>query len=181
MRTIIAAAAVAVMLAGPAGAEPGPLGTWLMNQPVTLWDRGMDRASETAARAGKTSAPLAGSRRWGHAKYHWDNNEIELWLTITGDTGRITHKRCNDIRRGFLRELVYGQLPVRQPAVKELLTIMIDRWFSHSGFARKARDEKLGEKMARIVFVGVRLFGDQRAISCRGRILEFEAASRPIN
>ena len=30
-RAIFAAAALAVMLAGPAEAEPGPIGQWLMN------------------------------------------------------------------------------------------------------------------------------------------------------
>lgn len=34
-------------------AEPGPIGRWLMNEPLTLWDRGMMRAREEAAEAGK--------------------------------------------------------------------------------------------------------------------------------
>ena len=37
-KSLIAAALIA--LAMPVRAEPGPIGTWLMEQPVTLWDWG---------------------------------------------------------------------------------------------------------------------------------------------
>ena len=40
-KSLIAAAVIA--LAMPMRAEPGPIGTWLMEQPVTLWDWGWPR------------------------------------------------------------------------------------------------------------------------------------------
>ena len=200
LRTIIAAAALAAMLTGAATAEPGPIGNWLMSQPVTLWDRGMDRADAAARRAAKAIKPLKRSNLSGAAFYDWDNNEIGLYLNVMWDRGPITHEQCNVLRRGFLAALVHdgpdesdrramsaaaavgGPRLLDEPArMKTLLTRLVSRWFSHHGYERRSRDKKLGEKLARIVFVEVYLQGafDKGAIICKGRILEFEAASKP--
>ena len=200
LRTIIAAATALAALAGVATAEPGPIGRWLMKQPVTLWDRGMDRADAAARRSAASMKPMEGSNLSGHAFYDWDNNEIGLYLNVTWDPGAITHERCNDLRRGFVAALVHdgpdekdheamsvaaavgGSHLLDEPArMRRLLTRMIGEWFSHYGYRKQDRDAKLGEKMARIVFVEVYLQGayGKGSVECRGRILEFEAASKP--
>lgn len=109
MRTIIAAGALAVMLAGPVGAEPGPIGRWLMDQPVTLWDRGMDRALMEAKEAAKHTGPRPPRTvREGHAYYDWNANEIVLRMDVFGEAGADTHERCNELRRRFLSALAVG-------------------------------------------------------------------------
>ena len=45
-------------------AEPGPIGRWLMSEPLTLWDIGMIRAEEEASRAAKASSPDLGFSRF---------------------------------------------------------------------------------------------------------------------
>lgn len=202
MRTILAA--LAVMLAGEAGAEPGPIGRWLMSQPVTLWDRGMDRADAAAKRAERAvgnaartpagaawaAAPPAAHMVEGDAYYDWNANEITLRMAVIGATGTITHERCNDWRRGFMQALAFGFVFSIEDdgsarsvaAAKELFTEKIDGWFSHSGYVMKDRDTKLGEKLAQIVFVEVAALDGKtgkRTFECRGRILEHTAASKP--
>ena len=65
------------------------------------------------------------------------------------------------------------------------MPITIDRWFSHLGFARADRDEGLAEKLARIIFVEVFLNSDDHIddisrITCKERIMTFDAPSRPL-
>ena len=43
MKTLCAALVAALALGTPLRAEPGPIGEWLMDQPVSLWDMGMTR------------------------------------------------------------------------------------------------------------------------------------------
>ena len=186
MRTIIAAAALAVMLAGPAGAEPGPIGQWLMSQPVTLWDRGMDRADAAAERAGNAIMGGEGSKVWGGASYDWNNNEIDLRLDILWHPGAASHELCNGFRRAFLARLLDYHPDVHtvpDPAsLRRHVNKEIADWFSHYGYEKQNRDKKLGEKLARIVFVTVALggrLGSRQRIDCRARMFESEAASKP--
>ena len=171
---IFIAAALAVMLVGPAKAEPGPLGNWLMSQPVTLWDRGMDRADDAARRAAKfvgRDFRLDKDRQpTAYATYHWANNEIVLRMLVIGADGNPTHKRCNAFWRKFL-----FHLPAGQPS----LAAAVSHWFSHHGYRQQDRDDNLGEKLARIVFVEVQFYGTKEDIECRGRLLDAEAASKP--
>lgn len=195
MKRTVIAATLAVALAGPAAAEPGPVGRWLMDQPVTLWDRGMDRALAEVERAvgAVHAAGFTTNSPGRYVEYHWDNNEIVLSLLVFEDRGPITHERCNELRRGFVRALVYGRATTAKPhkfnaQTKGFLVDAINRWFSHSGYRMKDRDEKLGEKMARIIFAEVHLGGpwserdgkrSRESIQCRARILEGSAASKP--
>ena len=189
MRTIIAAAALAVMLAGSAEAEPGPIGQWLMNQPVTLWDRGMDRALSAAERAATAGARPARTFREGHAYYDWNTNRITLQMNVIGEAGAGTHERCNELRRAFLSALMFGIPTLLDGSAKSLsaaqkkyLTEKIDGWFSHYGYRKQDRDEQLGGKMARIVLVEVVVLDEfaKRTFECRAPIFETEAASKPF-
>ena len=188
LRTIIAAAVLAA-LAGVATAEPGPIGQWLMNQPVTLWDRGMDRALKEAEEAARRTGPRPPRTvRVGNAYYDWNTNEITLQMNVIGEAGAGTHERCNELRHRFVAALAYGIPTASDGSVislgaegKKWLTEKIDGWFSHHGYRVRSRDGKLGEKLARIVFVEVLILDAyaKRTIECRARIFESEAASKP--
>lgn len=187
MRMIIAAAVLTGMLAGSAGAEPGPIGQWLMGTPVTLWDRGMDAASSAARKAAHSTAmkaivpiPLVS------VTYDWAENEINIRVqAVFSDEGPWTHDRCNAARRTFLRHLGDGGTTeddgseAFDETLKKWLRSAISGWFSHYGYQSKGRDQKLTEKLARIMFVEVGLHGVRGGISCRARILEVRAASKP--
>ena len=175
--TITIVALLAGGLATQPQAEPGPIGRWLMSEPLTLWDIGMIRAEEEASRAAKASSPDLGFSRWGGARYSWENNEIELYMYAVGYEGEPTHEKCNEVRQTFIRDLVYwGD---NDDALRLILTDTISEWFSHEGWQKQSRDEKIGEKMARITFVEVVLSGPKGLISCRDRILVFDAPSKP--
>ena len=51
MKTLCVALVAALALGTPLRAEPGPIGEWLMDQPVSLWDMGMTRIRQDAQRA----------------------------------------------------------------------------------------------------------------------------------
>ena len=82
-------------LAMPVRAEPGPIGNWLMNEPVSLWDRGMDRASEAARiAADHIYADNVAVSAWSH--YEWNDNEITLHMVAWDLKYELGHSQCND-------------------------------------------------------------------------------------
>ena len=50
----IGTVALLCCLMTPAQAEPGPVGNWLMNEPLTLWDFGMMNMERDAKRGSRT-------------------------------------------------------------------------------------------------------------------------------
>ncbi|MDE0415933.1 MAG: hypothetical protein OXI95_03220 [bacterium] len=178
-RTLIAAALVALTM--PARAEPGPIGQWLMEQPVSLWDWGMMRAKENAQRAADQIAGAAG--RWASlVRYNWDTNQIEIGLSANDYRGDASHENCNEVRHSFVRALASSSLPhdASEEKIREWTYRSIDEWFSHEGFSGDDRDEKLAEKLARIIFVVVQLRDAENATQCRARITTLDAPSEPI-
>ena len=174
----IGTVALLCCLMTPAQAEPGPVGNWLMNEPLTLWDFGMmnmERDAKQAAEHIKTSD--SGWTAW--AQYSWDNNEIEIRLIVFGFNGAISHATCNETRRSFLAALLGAYGMYSEKKAGELAHQAIGWWFHHKGFERKSRDEKLEEKLARIVFVAVRLYVPDGGITCRDRITTSDAPSKP--
>ncbi|MCY4595525.1 MAG: hypothetical protein OXC19_12115 [Bryobacterales bacterium] len=163
----------------PVRAEPGPVGKWLMTEPLTLWDHGMmnmERDAKQAAERIKT-----GGDQWAAwALYDWDNNEIEINLINLDFHGAISHETCNETRRSFMTTLfkLYGTTDKK--AVTEFMHTRVNWWFSHEGFTNKSRDAKLGEKLTRIIFVAVRLQNDDGGIMCRDRVTTLDAPSKPL-
>ena len=108
MRLVLRAAGalLAAVMINPAVAEPDSTGRWLMDQPLTLWDMGMMRATDSAQSASErveietSKNPLAGPFAW--ASYDWNNNEIDITLSIFDYSGDITHEKCNE---SYVRKL----------------------------------------------------------------------------
>lgn len=183
MRLIAVAAIVGALtvLAMPARAEPGPIGRWLMEEPYSLWDRGMEKASEATHRAIIELANDPGATLSGSAYYDWDDNEITLQASVHYWGGDLSHEDCNRMRRGLLRQMV--GVPVSSEDFESEVYTIISYWFSHFGWQRVNRDEELAMKMARIMFVSFTFFrpGLLEGITCRARITETDAPSKPFN
>ena len=107
----VSTVALLCCLMTPARAEPGPIGNWLMSEPLTLWDHGMmnmEREAKQTAAEIKTS-----DTGWiALVRYDWDNNEIGINLIVVGFIGAISHEACNEVRRSFLAKFLgaYGLL-----------------------------------------------------------------------
>ena len=194
------AATVLVSVVSTAQAEPGRIGQWLMNEPVSLWDLGMMRAREEAKRAADAHNHVFDDTRDifsprleffnGYVGYNWDNNEIEIGVTVVVRHEDTSHEICNQLRRSFIVALSgrpLGRLPFKviDPELQDLkLLHMIDGWFSHYGYRNKDRDEMLAEKLSRIIFVRVDVLDDKdpyKNITCRERIMTFDAPSQPLD
>jgi len=125
----------------------------------------------------------------GSASYSWDNNEIDVLVNVFGpDVSRDeAHRSCNNARNMFLATLSGTYDMTDKEGIQASLHAKIDHWFSHSGFASLSRDEQLAEKLARIIFVSVRLWppaeggGYVSMNECRARIMEFDAPSKPLD
>lgn len=211
----VIAGAVAIVLAWPAQAEFNPVVRWLMNQPVSLWDRGMERMEKGVDRAANDLGGLhsrglierlgikySGKSMvfYGSTDWNWENNEI---LISTGTVGfpfaasrppKISdHKICNTVRQYFLSILTFNTWPFSilsppsTPSPKEFTAEVHDtirHWFSHVGYKSNSRDKELEAKLARRFFVEATISGQigryrYRGITCRARITEWDAPSKP--
>ena len=56
-------------------AEPGPVGTWLMNEPASLWDLGMLRLEEYISEMKETHLQVNYTE---DINYDWDENRIMI-------------------------------------------------------------------------------------------------------
>ena len=182
-RSTLMLACVLGALAMPVRAEPGPIGRWLMNTPLTLWDWGMMRADQAAEKAAlQTQRFVVGDGEWSSsAWYSWENNEIEIVVDVASLTADMSHEGCNEARRSFIGVLSGAWNLRDEQLARQRMSETIGRWFSHEGFQRENRDEDLAEKLTRIVFVKVRLWGDyaEVGIECRARSTTFYAPSMP--
>ena len=186
-------------------AEPGPIERWLMDEPVSLWDRGMDAMEEStriAYQAISEKHDLDAATNSPRLSYDWDRNEIEIEMVLVRKEGwafpLMTHGACNKVRADAIIWIVgYGtavELGISRSSydtiVKDHAPLQIASWFSHRGFSRTSRDMELEEKLAEIIFVEVtmrkpytratEIFGQGDGISCRDRITSLEAPSRPL-
>ena len=183
MRRLVLLMVALIALAMSARAEPGPIGQWLMRQPFTLWDIGMMRAGEAADEAADIANHLGITYGW--VQYNWDNNEINIVVNIRPaveiEQPPLTHDLCNDTRREVIGALSWAGM-WDEEFTREEMHRRIGEWFSHYGFQEGDRDEQLPEKLARIIFVAVTMFGknDSDGITCRDRIMTFDAPSKPI-
>ncbi len=185
-RTIILAATLAIAVYNTTvRADPGPIGNWLMNEPLSLFDWGMYKVSKDTEYASdrlKNEHSLALAIGWTH--YDWDNNEILIIMHLSSEgLYHATHDNCNFFRQRLLESLTfYIKDPKTDPKVdySEFATIAVGSWFSHNGFESGNRPEDLGKKLARIVWVEVNYTDvGEGSISCKARITEWDAPSLP--
>ena len=82
IKTLCVALVAALALGTPLRAEPGPIGEWLMDQPVSLWDMGMTRIRQDAQRASGYLLKDAQLEGVPDAYYDWGANEIVIGLSL---------------------------------------------------------------------------------------------------
>ena len=177
--SVMIGSGLVLVFANPSRAEPDPIGRWLMSEPLTLWDIGLIRMEEKARTAAERVGKDVTKRGSAGVGYNWDNNEIDINVYMMGFNGDVTHESCNKIRRDFIRLLIGISIKSEEKRVAAWLPLQISSWFSHFGFKDPGRDKKLGEKMARTIFVNMNLWGEDSDISCRARIITSDAPSKP--
>ena len=87
-------------------AEPGPIGSWLMDQPVSLWDQGLSRMQERANEATASMSRDMKISAFAVLRYDWDNNEIGINVFVVDNFNPGTHENCNKHRRSFIQGLI---------------------------------------------------------------------------
>ncbi len=144
-----------------ARAEPGPVSTWLMNKPLTLFDWGMYRVGKSMDRVATRLKEIY-PEGWffPYETYSWDHDEIHFsWRVIfdpddwrpTDDPGDwpATHDNCNYFRKLILRSVLWllidpeeiendsMNLDLKPEAggwdPRTRVGGVLDKWFAHTG------------------------------------------------
>jgi len=161
-RTLLGALLLATTVnTAPSQAEPGPVSTWLMKEPLTLFDWGMYRASKSMDRVATRLKEIYPDGWFStYETYSWDHDEIHFsWRVAfdpddwhpTDDPGDwpATHDTCNYFRKLILRSVLWLLVSPEEiendfmnPGLqtgkdawdtRERAGIVLDKWFSHAG------------------------------------------------
>jgi hypothetical protein len=158
---LLSACLVGGLASGTAWAEPGPIGTYLMDQKVSMFSFGMLRLELQLQRL---QGELGGS--FFSAHYDWDANRINLVAVFDYET--LTKERCkeyvNQIKsRGAINPET-GQSMFGDASIYA-------NFFSDIGFDLKSKPEHIEAKLDKIIAIQVTLhessFVDSDGISLR--------------
>ncbi len=120
------------------------------------------------------------------SSYSWDDNEITISLfhvANESDTASIleaSEEKCREVRHTALQALAPMYLLSRsggdpQAKIEMAAGRALEEWFSHpGGYQSSEREDDLGQRLARITYVEVYLPGENKTVTCRGRISEWE-------
>lgn len=190
-KQVLAAAMISCLAASQSHAEPGPTTNRLMNEPISLWDWGMFRIEQMRESATKVIKGVHKLDFIADSSYSWDNNEITISFFHVNfndsDTPPIEAKeeKCREIRHTALQTLAPMYLLASpsqgnpQDKIELAAKLALEDWFSHpGGYQSSERGNDVGQRLARITYVEVRIFDEDKAVTCRGRISEWEPSYR---
>jgi hypothetical protein len=157
-------------------AEPAPATTWLMNEPMSIWDWGIFRLQGRVDNM-KEVQSLLRDAKWffGDVEYDWDANRIKIQIAL--DSSALTSKSCIENMRQA--KAVLTNYTFEASKQREAAIAMIAGTFSHAGgYQSKNEPKKLAEEIARLVQIEVQLHTKDsqgvyhRKVQCRSDLLE---------
>jgi hypothetical protein len=141
--------------------EPTPSVSWLMNEPVTLFDLGIWRlrlANDMSFVRLLTANPAI--KRYGFSAagrsnvfYVWDDNEIVIMADLDGKSA--TEEECVTTWNLYVM-LITGVYPPGRSEPKDATAIM-GHYFSHIGFKNSRRPDDLDRNLLNLFRFVVRL------------------------
>ncbi len=140
----------------------------------------MIRLEEAALYAASKSSAKS-KRSLPKVDYVWKYDQIYISFVGRPPDDAATHKKCNEVRREFIKHMAAVWPSAPDDLVRLMLAGRVSRWFSHKGFKSPKRDEKLGEKLSRMIWLDVSILSGKTGIVCGEAITEFDAPSGPLD
>lgn len=155
MRSRIAALVLGMCLSAGTQAEPTATVTWLMNEPMSLFDWGVYKADKKAGGLGELGSRLFTARFMsGSAAYDWDANRLRLRVFLNGNgTDAECVENLKAAKHVFLDFTVTGNDQATAAAT------VFGYLFSHEGgYRAKSTPAKLGHELANIATIEATIF-----------------------
>ena len=159
IRSLAASALVAAALLttpNDASSDPDSVISWLIDEPLTMWDWGLIRLEQRAQAAADEIAGDGPTRYRATADYYFAYSELLITIKSLNYPGPYTPEDCDDIRRQVLQLMV-----VADPSKENYHVFpsgMIDLMFSHpGGFYKEDRPDDIGHRLAEVTYVTVAL------------------------
>ena len=169
--------ALLIVCGRPAEADPSPEISWAMNDPITLFDFGIQRLDDSVGDLVKEDNTMRESEYTiasGFAFYEYSQNKLVLGFLIDSRSNLEFDKaKCEAIwpqarEKLFLSE---GILSVFSDPREATMTL-VDRYFTHAGFKRKDEPQNLKEKIAEVTYLSL-MHGDyERQTNCESLLSE---------
>jgi hypothetical protein len=162
-RVVATALGALVFLCGSVRAEPGPVVSYLMSQPASVFTIGMMRLERRLTQLG--SRVGAGY----FASYDWEKNRIEV-SSIDFDSVQAPQERCraliSAVRSDAGVDMDTGNF------LGKLKNSYYADLFSQIGFKKKTDPEDLARQVDTIIVIDASVFGrDGTSASCEGPLV----------
>ena len=96
MKLLSMAAVLSVVLCDSGQAEPGPMTSWLMGEPLTLWDRGLDKLEDRVSQAiDREVLKIEDGYALGDVSYDWERDHIVRSVTIYVSVRSMGDRECS--------------------------------------------------------------------------------------
>lgn len=171
-RAIAACVIHSAIWTGAAWAEPGPVGRWLMNQPVSLFSLGLYKVEKDIERAAEQVkySHARESLASGGARYEWDDNRIVLYGRFIMQA--VSNKDGQRICKAFIDEVRYfGGV---NPDTGQLNSQGLSSWyaleFDHIGYGVQGPAD-WRTKLDRIFVIEVEIMGVEGLFRCHAPLL----------
>jgi hypothetical protein len=151
----------------PSAAEPGRVATWLMNEPMSLFDWGVYKTDKKMADLKTIKETYSAQFFFGSADYDWNANRLQLRVSFIG---KETEAECiENIKRAKGAFLNYTWSEREQAKIaKEVFAAL----FSHEGgYKSKGQPEDIGEQVASMSVIEATAFiqGDKGSFLPKAR------------
>lgn len=151
MKTYFQAVALLLLLTPAAQAEPNRVPSWLMNEPMSLWDWGIYRTDKRMQEIKELPSLFKAKFFSGSATYDWDENRIKLFAMFVGES---TEAGCIEhIKKTKGAFLMYKWEPKEQ--IVQAPNTMASLFSHEGGYQSKGQPKDMGEQLASITVMEV--------------------------
>ena len=173
LRPVLLSLILMASLHAPAARAAGTGVTWLMNEPVTLFDLGMFRLEQDLDRAARWLMEMgyAAEEPISGAYYDWRQRRIIAYVSIRDPYNEPAEPACRETYERIAREIVRGT-----PQGSRTAQIYLENLFLHEGPGNFGRPRSLGPELVDSVRFEITLLPSNatdlggRRVRCAGRL-----------
>ena len=159
----------AVLLSSNVKAEPTPTVMWLMNEPVSIFEWGLNKMKKRLDSLEISAETGVLSRR---VHYNWDDNTITIATIVYPGIENVTKNACEE--EWWTIAEAFGttkDIESDEYVYKGVFRTTYEAFFSHQDYTNKERPDNMVENLIDIMMVSVVYFTPALQLhECKGKL-----------